>query len=295
MYLQHHKSQQSTSDKAKNTLFYALWMLYAFSAASVIIGIIEICLNWQGASIEMQYRIGCTESVLFACCDFIAQIILIYRCWIVWGYSVYVVIVPAFLAFAGLALWIALSTAISIVQHQFYVANWGEAMEEACLGLSMTVNALVTGLIVFRIIKVFQQVKTPCTVDGQILGVAGGGTLRRLIFVIIESGMVLFSTQLFQLVVTILATDAADAAAYFMAGTYKMVIGITPTIILVRVALGLSFHDQSSLVQASIGSLCFAPDIPKPIPEDGIVDEERRDDEFEIQLSDDSDIQMVDR
>jgi len=49
------------------------------------------------------------------------------------------------------------------------------------------------------------------------------------------------------------------------------------------------------MVKASIGSLRFASDIPNPIPENGICDEERRHDDFGIQSSDDSDIQMVDR
>ena len=59
--------------------------------------------------------------------------------------------------------------------------------------------------------------------------------------------------------------------------------------------MGLSFHDESSMVEASIGSLRFAPDISNPISENGIIDEERRHDDTEIQLSCDSDIQMVDR
>ena len=60
--------------------------------------------------------------------------------------------------------------------------------------------------------------------------------------------------------------------------------------------MGLSFHDESSMVEASIGSLRFAPDIPNQISENrGIIDEERRHDDSEIQLSDGSEIQMVDR
>ena len=59
--------------------------------------------------------------------------------------------------------------------------------------------------------------------------------------------------------------------------------------------MGLSFHDESSMVETSIGSLRFAPDIANPTLENGIIDEERRHDNSEIQLSDDSDIQMVDR
>ena len=63
--------------------------------------------------------------------------------------------------------------------------------------------------------------------------------------------------------------------------------------------MGLSFHNEGSMMEASsIGSLHFASQIPQnPIPEHGIVDEERGDDSdnIETQLSDDSDIQMVDR
>ena len=60
--------------------------------------------------------------------------------------------------------------------------------------------------------------------------------------------------------------------------------------------MGLSFHDESSMMEASsIGSLCFAPDIANPISENEIIDEERRHDDSEIQLSGgDSDIQMAD-
>ena len=53
--------------------------------------------------------------------------------------------------------------------------------------------------------------------------------------------------------------------------------------------MGLSFHDESSMVEASIGSLRFAPDIASSISEnhDGIIDEERRYDDSEIQISGD--------
>ena len=76
----------------------------------------------------------------------------------------------------------------------------------------MTVNALVTGLIVFRIIKVFRGVKT--TVDDRILGVTGGSPLWRIIFVLTESesGMLLFSIQIAQLILYWVRTDAANDA-----------------------------------------------------------------------------------
>ena len=57
--------------------------------------------------------------------------------------------------------------------------------------------------------------------------------------------------------------------------------------------MGLSFHDESSMVEASIGSLRFAPDTANQISENGIIDEERRHDDTEIQLSCDSDRKSV--
>ena len=110
---------------------------------------------------------------------------------------------------------------MSIVQGQFSFADWSIPLAIAGLTLSMTVNALVTGLIVFRIFKVVQEVKTD-TAEDQILGVTGGSTLRRVIFIIIESGMALFSIQLARLVVTIAITDASNDAYPLITATHEM-------------------------------------------------------------------------
>ena len=69
------------------------------------------------------------------------------------------------------------------------------------LATSMAVNTLATGLIVFRILKVFLEVK-PTLVE-RTLGSTGGTKLRHIIFVVIESGMALFVIQLVGLVLSI--------------------------------------------------------------------------------------------
>ena len=72
---------------------------------------------------------------------------------------------------------------------------------------SMVVNALVTGLIVFKILKVFLEVKTRATTSVErtlnSLSSTGGTKLRHIIFIIIESGMALFAIQLARVVITI--------------------------------------------------------------------------------------------
>jgi hypothetical protein len=82
--------------------------------------------------------------------------------------------------------------------------------------LSMAVNALVTGLIVFRILKVFLEVKAATTSVERTLGTTGGTKLRHVIFVIIESGMTLFAVQLVRVMLYDLSVplQSADVIAY---------------------------------------------------------------------------------
>jgi hypothetical protein len=70
----------------------------------------------------------------------------------------------------------------------------------------MVVNALMTGLIVFKILEVFLEFK-PTSVE-QTLGRSSGSTkLRHIIFIIIESGMALFAIQLVRVVLTSLVVQ----------------------------------------------------------------------------------------
>ena len=81
------------------------------------------------------------------------------------------------------------------------------------LVISMVVNAMVTVMIVFKILGMFWKIKTTgSTVDDRILGVPRGSTLQHIIFILIESGMALFFIQVFGIVVTIVNTDAANNA-----------------------------------------------------------------------------------
>ena len=69
---------------------------------------------------------------------------------------------------------------------------WGSTLIATSLTASMTVNALVTGLIVFKILKVFSKVKP---IYDQSLGSTRNTKrqVRQVIFIIIESGMALFA------------------------------------------------------------------------------------------------------
>ena len=156
----------------------------------------------------------------------------IYRCWIVWDHNIHVVIVPSILAFAFLrlssylfysradfdllflAIWIVgTTTSLYVEKGQTPISHWGNPLTTTALAMSMIVNAIATSLVVFRIFKVFRAVKL--TPEERISDVTRRSPLRPLMFVLIESGMLLFSIQLVRLVVGSVSapTDVVDSYA----------------------------------------------------------------------------------
>jgi hypothetical protein len=111
-------------------------------------------------------------------------------------------------------MWIAAVCPYFVVQDTIDTTTWSYVLGLTGLAASMTVNALVTGLIVFRIFKVFREVKD----------VTGGRKLRSIIFIIIESGMALFAIQLARLVIaaTALLTNAEGDIYQLITGIHTM-------------------------------------------------------------------------
>ena len=90
------------------------------------------------------------------------------------------------------------------------------------LVLSMVVNALVTGLIAFRILKVFLEVNATMTSVERTLGSRGGTKFQHAIFVIVESGMVLFAFQMVRVAIFLNNSEAVANALNFFVGLTEM-------------------------------------------------------------------------
>ena len=130
--------QSNNSRTRTAIILYALCLLYFLSTVNFVADIVQlvhnvssnsICKNIIFLLVVQSYYIGSTiglqtalqsisyvQSIASGCCDFIAQCIIvcinrcsyhpfyspksakIYRCWIVWGHNIHVVIIPSFLA-----------------------------------------------------------------------------------------------------------------------------------------------------------------------------------------------------
>ena len=214
-------------------------IIFFKSVIQMRIGTLPVQL--QDNSQSTLIRVSFVEIAVNGCSDFIAQCTLvcnkpfvtyhlfyspksakIYRCWIVWGKNTRVVIIPSFLAitYIGqrissfdkpdlnlslLVTWIASEGAETFVDGEPITALWGVTLVLTGLATSMVVNALVTGLIAFKILKVFLEVKATSVERtlGSLSSTAGGPKLRHIIFIIIESGMALFAIQLVRVVISI--------------------------------------------------------------------------------------------
>ena len=113
----------------------------------------------------------------------------------------------------SLATWMAANGSTHILQHELADTRWGHILSITSLSISLIINAVVTGLIVLRILKV-------CWIrEDQTFGLGIGGTkLRSIIFLIMESGVMMFLIQLIRVITTIFDLHGV----YFIVGIDQM-------------------------------------------------------------------------
>lgn len=136
------------------------------------------------------------------------------------------------------------STSYLISQQEIVIPDWGSVVGLTSIAMTSAVNALVTGLIIFKIVKVYWEVKP---FYNQSFGGTGGTKLRPIIFVIVESGLALFSIQLAWLVVT---TGIVPTQAAFIAGQPIIAIQRMLNVIIGSVTVTYNFTDNPGLSRA---------------------------------------------
>ena len=97
---------------------------------------------------------------------------------------------------------------------------------------SLTVNALVTCLIVFRITKVYWEVVKPTLAGNTLRAQTAGDRLRPIIFIFIESGIALLCLQLAQIVLGVIQTNAAIIVYQPIGGMGRMLNVIVTFVII---------------------------------------------------------------
>lgn len=182
----------------------------------------------DGFSAETPGLMGADFLISFT--DLVGDLVLVYRCWMLWGKNYYVVILPLLSAFAGFA-------CIMEVLHLVIVMDPTAPVPPAAivpLGLAgyilpLATNVIVTTLIVYRIWISSRIVKESPVVIAQ-------GASYRAMMLIIESGALYLFIQFVFVVLFAIQHPAQGIVAVIAAQIY----GIAPTLIIIRVSLGIS-------------------------------------------------------
>ena len=108
---------------------------------------------------------------------------------------------------------------------------WPNTVYITGLAASMAVNALMTGMIVFRILKATAGVE-PTSVERS-LGSTKGNKFRHIMFVIIESGMALFAIQLVRFVLEFISVPVDQGLYLLVAEDFVIVINQMLNVIII--------------------------------------------------------------
>ncbi|KAF9461351.1 hypothetical protein BDZ94DRAFT_1167831 [Collybia nuda] len=177
--------------------------------------------------------------MLFSITDFCSQSILIYRCYVVWGRTLWIIIIPLLINLATIACGLALIGLVLSIDRAAPQAP--EAIVPVGLAgyaMSLCLNFIISALIVGRIWYHFHQTR-------HIL--EANRSLKRASAIIVESGLLFLIAQ-FTFVVLFAIKHPAQAVLVPVA---TQIYGISPTLIIVRVSIGSSF-EQTSVPKLSL-------------------------------------------
>ncbi|KAF8881473.1 hypothetical protein BD779DRAFT_1012304 [Infundibulicybe gibba] len=203
--------------------------------------------NIQTQDADAVGKVGLCWLVIFITIDLMAEMILLYRCWIVWGRRWVIVAVPGFLAFIALGQGFAYA---GLVKFSLDSVNFSEKFGGliahigiAAYSISLVVSALTTTLIVTKILLTSRRVHS-----------APGSNLHRPLRVIaamlIESGLLMFA---FQLVFVVLLSFNPTIVS-IVTGSTAQIYGITPSLLNIRVMMGAAYGETTE----KMASLRFA-------------------------------------
>ncbi|KAI0248136.1 hypothetical protein BJV78DRAFT_1396585 [Lactifluus subvellereus] len=169
---------------------------------------------------------------LISVIDFTGQLILIYRCWLLWSKNYWIIILPFLTSLSGLGCFSqVLRLLIHIDPTSPSPPRSLVPLVLAGLALPLCTNVFVTGLIAGRIW--YLSPRNARDLRGEHFRV---GTGRAAIDIVIESGAIYLAVQLVLLILAAIGHPAQGIVAVIAVQIY----GIAPTLIIIRVALGLS-------------------------------------------------------
>ncbi|KAH8087866.1 hypothetical protein BXZ70DRAFT_538501 [Cristinia sonorae] len=174
--------------------------------------------------------------ILISLIDFVGDVVLLHRCWLVWGKNYHVVILPLLTAAAGFAcgmsgLGILLNIDPTAPQAPLAVRPLGTA----AFTLPLATNFLITILTVVRLYSMAS--KSRAANNGN--PVTTTSHVKKAVAIVVESGLLYLIGQLVFVILFSIGHPAQGIVAVIVVQIY----GIAPTLISFRVGLGIATEE----------------------------------------------------
>jgi len=185
----------------------------------------------KGFANETHVLIG--ADLLIVVTDFIGELILIYRCWVLWSKRYWIIVLPILTSISSLVCFsIVLHLLLRIDPNSPIAPPSLVPLGLASFSLPLGTNVMVTTLIASRIWylspRKVRDIRSSARFPTK--------TARAAIDIVVESGMLYLAVQLIFVVLFAIRHPAQGVVGVVAVQIY----GIAPTLILIRVALGMS-------------------------------------------------------
>jgi len=187
------------------------------------------------------YNMNIANTAMYCAITFIAQGILIYRCWLMWGRQKLVVGIPTILA------WLSFGTSLAMIAGLIEPASsriplaptnsWLFSVSTAAFSVALGVNAIVATLLAIKIYQNQLIAKETLTVQKHKVH-----PIRNYISIFNDSGMLMLACQIIWL--TFFRLN--NIGFYLIKGPIVMIYGLTPTLIYQQVVLPIDQTSSSS-------------------------------------------------
>ncbi|KAJ7671201.1 hypothetical protein B0H17DRAFT_195513 [Mycena rosella] len=210
-----------------NTVFLVTAItLFTLSTIQAVLNLVLGASDIDGIDIPYD-RVNDANIEIYVVNNVVADGLVIYRCYAIWNRNIYVVILPILLLITS------------------SVLGWDILLPfDPFFAMSLATNVLVTALTAGRIWWICRQARRYLKTAMQKRAVAS-------ISILVESGVIYSASVLAYL---ILGAIPSAQASFWQQPIFEMlgqIVGIVPTLIIVRVGMGVSIQSVESTVEAA--------------------------------------------
>ncbi|KAJ7023584.1 hypothetical protein C8F04DRAFT_1133993 [Mycena alexandri] len=166
------------------------------------------------------------KTALYVATTLVSDAFMLYRCFVVWNYSIPIIVFPTLCLLAGIGTGITGLIGLSHTTTSFFIKDQLNVVS-AFFGMTMATNGIATALIAIRVWRGQRQIS----------GIATGSSLSNLLVIILESGAI-YSAMLILVLALFLSKNTPGYNV--VVDATSSIIGIVFSLIIVRIGLNLS-------------------------------------------------------